>query len=200
MLPRVFDLFTQGEPDAERSHTGLGIGLALSRRLIEMHGGSIEANSEGSGHGSTFTIHIPISSASPAEAPPERTTGPQDIKRRVLVIDDNEDAANAMAMLVEAVGGEPQVAYDGTSGLKKMSEFTPDVVLLDIGMPGIDGYETCRRIRQEFGSDVVVVALTGWGQDQDKQEALRAGFDAHLTKPADPATLELLLAHAKARR
>jgi CheY-like chemotaxis protein len=194
MLPRVFDLFTQDRADTVRSHTGLGIGLALARRLIELHGGSIEARSDGPGHGSTFTIRLPITAEAEVEPAVQATTLP--IRSRVVVIDDNADAANAMAMLIRALGGEARVACDGERGLTAVLASPPDVVLLDIGMPGLDGYETCRRIRRALGGSVVVVALTGWGQEQDKQAAERAGFDAHLTKPADPAALQRLLASA----
>jgi len=194
MLPRVFDRFMQGDAAVHRSHTGLGIGLALAKQLIEMHGGLIEAHSDGPGMGSSFTIRMGVldgvldqkTANPPADAPR--------ITRRVLVIDDNPAAATAMQRLVKVLGGECTVAYDGESGVSKVREFRPDVVILDIGMPGIDGYETCRRIRAEFGPDLLVVALTGWGQDRDKRKAWRAGFDVHLTKPADPIALERLLA------
>ena len=193
MLPRVFDLFTQDRADTVRSHTGLGIGLALARRLVELHGGTIEAHSDGPGHGSVFTIRLPVAPEGEAEAaaPLAAATG---IRSRVVVIDDNADAAHAMAMLIKALGGEARVACDGERGLTEVLASPPDVVLLDIGMPGLDGYETCRRIRRALGGAVVIVALTGWGQEQDKQAAEHAGFDAHLTKPADPATLARLLA------
>jgi PAS domain S-box-containing protein len=194
MLPRVFDLFTQDRAVTGRSHAGLGIGLALARRLIEMHGGAIEARSEGTGRGSAFTIRLPVSgevAASPAAAKPRHV--PRS-RHRVLVVDDNLDAANAMAMLIAAFGGEALVACDGPTGLGHVIDWSPSLVLLDIDMPGIDGYETCRRIRAAVGGAVRVVALTGWGQEQDKREAERAGFDAHVTKPADPAALERLLA------
>jgi PAS domain S-box-containing protein len=190
MLPRVFDLFVQG--DGTSSQPGLGIGLALARRLVEMHGGSIEATSPGPGQGSAFTIRLPLPAA-PKESSNVRPQQPKEIKRHVLVIDDNEDSADMTAMFVSALGAESRVAYDGESGLSLMHEFHPDVVLLDIGMPGIDGYETCRRIRQSLGSDVFVVAMTGWGQERDKQQARNAGFNAHLTKPVDPAMLKNLL-------
>jgi CheY-like chemotaxis protein len=121
------------------------------------------------------------------------------ISSRVLVIDDNVDAADTTAMLVEALGGSVAVAYGGEAGIAQAVAFRPRVVLLDLGMPGIDGYETCRRMRQALGAQVFIVALTGWGQEQDKDEALRAGFDAHLTKPADPAALEQLLEAAEPR-
>jgi signal transduction histidine kinase/CheY-like chemotaxis protein len=195
VLPRVFDRFMQDDAAIHRSHAGLGIGLALAKQLIEMHGGSIEAHSDGPGHGSTFTIRMPVMDgvADHRGAVPTVDATPR-TNRRVVVIDDNPAAATAMQRLVKVLGGECSVAYDGESGIVQVREFRPDVVILDIGMPGIDGYETCRRIRAEFGPDLLVVALTGWGQERDKRKAWRAGFNVHLTKPADPIALETLLA------
>jgi signal transduction histidine kinase len=198
MLPRVFDLFTQDETTAYRSQTGMGIGLALARHLIELHGGSIKAESDGPGRGSTFTVRVPVAHAVPATPVSPPAVAPC-AGRRVLVVDDNAAGARAMRRLVTALGGECQVAHNGEAGLVGVREFHPDIVILDIGMPGLDGYETCRRIREEFGSSLVVVALTGWGQERDKHRALQAGFDVHLTKPADPMLLEGLLATAGRR-
>ena len=189
-LPRVFDLFTQG--DRGSSQPGLGIGLALARRLVEMHGGRIEVHSDGPGHGSEFIIWLPVSSGALRNRTREKV-GDQAVDCRVIVIDDNRDAAVMTAMLVKELGGECKIAYDGESGLREMLDYQPDVVLLDIGMHGVDGYETCRRIRNDFGDQVVVVALTGFGQAQDKEKAARAGFSAHLTKPANPAELAHIL-------
>lgn len=191
-LPRVFDLFTQG--DQGSSQPGLGIGLALARRLVEMHGGRIEVHSDGPGHGSEFIIWLPVSSGALRDRTREKV-GDQTVDCRVIVIDDNRDAAVMTAMLVKELGGECKIAYDGESGLREMLHYQPDVVLLDIGMHGVDGYETCRRIRNDFGDQVVVVALTGFGQAQDKEKAARAGFSAHLTKPANPAELAHILRH-----
>jgi signal transduction histidine kinase len=199
MLPRVFDLFTQSDDTAYRSSEGLGIGLSLSRHLIEMHGGSIEAYSDGPGQGSTFTVRMPVSTDIAEQPPATPQPVPPRINRRVVVIDDNPAAARAIERLVKALGGECRVAHDGETGLAHVRDMRPDIVILDIGMPKIDGYETCRRIREEFGSTVVIVALTGWGQERDKQRAMRAGFDVHLIKPADPIILEELLATAGAR-
>ena len=197
LLPRVFDLFTQD--DRSRHHAdGLGIGLALARRLIELHGGSIEGYSDGLALGSTFRMRLPRSTeAVTPEAPPPQVAALSPIHRRVVVIDDNVSAAVAMQRLVRALGGECRVAYDGVSGLEQVLDFAPDLIFLDIGMPGIDGYETCRRIRRAIGPGAMLVAMTGWGQERDKQAALRAGFDMHLTKPADPTVLENLLSDPK---
>ncbi len=200
MLPRVFDLFTQDDATAYRSQTGLGIGLALARHLIEMHGGSIDAHSDGPNRGSTFTLRVPVAQV----AATIHTVTPPAVAscagRRVLVIDDNPAGARAMKRLVTALGGECRVAHNGQAGLADIRESRPDIVILDIGMPGLDGYETCRRIREEFGSSLMVVALTGWGQERDKDKAMQAGFDLHLTKPADPTLLEELLTTASIER
>ena len=193
MLPRVFDLFAQVGTTNVGSRTGLGIGLAIARRLVEMHGGSIEARSAGADHGSEFTIRLPA----PRSLQPENTTRAR-IDRaleglRVLVVDDNTDAADSVGMLLAAMGCVVQVAYDGSSALAVLAEFEATVVLLDIGMPGMDGYATCRRIREQWGTGVSMVAITGWGQQSDKQSAIESGFDAHITKPADPIKLEQLI-------
>ena len=194
MLPRVFDLFTQDDATAHRSHTGLGIGLALARRLMELHDGSIEAHSAGTGRGSTFTLRMPLSDRIAETRPPTPTQTVPCINRRVVVIDDNRSGARAIQRLVTSLGGECQIAHDGETGLALLRHVRPDIVILDIGMPRLDGYETCRRIRREFGPELMIVALTGWGQERDKQMAMRAGFNVHLTKPADPLKLEALLA------
>lgn len=193
MLPRVFEMFIQAEPSSERTHGGLGIGLALARRLVDMHGGEIVADSDGPGQGSTFTITMPLCDAPAARASLRQLDLPR-VACRVLIIDDNRDAANTMAMLLEELGGATRMAHDTASGLEAFEEYQPDIVFLDIGMPGIDGYEACRRMRQRPSKAIVIVAVTGWGQAQDKQRALEAGFDAHLTKPVDLEALARILA------
>ena len=190
-LPRVFDLFAQGETGS--SQPGLGIGLALARRLVELHAGRLDARSEGHGRGSEFVIQVPLAKNQVLSAI-ERGADEQRLDRRVLVVDDNQDAANAMAMLIAEIGGDARVAYDGESALAMLQEYQPEVILLDIGMRGLDGYETCQQIRGVVGNGVLLVALTGFGQDHDKEKATRAGFDAHLTKPADEAALRGILA------
>jgi PAS domain S-box-containing protein len=197
MLPRIFDMFTQVERSPERSPGGLGIGLTLVKRLVELHGGSIEARSAGHGQGSEFSVRLPVvfvpatddALAGDPEAQAIRT------KHRILVVDDNKDAATSMDMVLRIMGNEVQVAHDGLEAVDRAATFKPNVVLLDIGMPKLNGYDAARRIRQlTNGKDMVLVALTGWGQDEDKRRATEAGFDHHLTKPVDPAALEQLLA------
>jgi CheY-like chemotaxis protein len=201
ILPHIFDFFVQG--DANRHpKSGLGIGLGLAKQLTEMHGGSIAAQSAGRGAGSSFTITLPVLTwySDSAHEEPADTEMPQRLDRRVLFIDDNVDAADMLSALVIALGGEAQTACDGPTGLRCASEFRPDVVLLDIGMPEMDGYETCRRLRAEsFGRHAYIVAVTGWGQVHDRERAMADGFDAHLTKPADPRVLGELLADAPKR-
>jgi PAS domain S-box-containing protein len=194
LLPRIFDLFARADVSGRDKHSGLGIGLALSRRLVEMHSGTLTVHSEGEGRGSSFTIRLPAPRLLQQEAQGAiQDHGAELAGLRIMVIDDNHDAADAMSMLVGAMGAVVEVAYDGSSGLAALIKFKPDVLLLDIGMPVMDGYETCRRVRELVGNDVGVVALSGWGQQQDKHSAAQAGFDAHLTKPADPVKLQELI-------
>jgi PAS domain S-box-containing protein len=195
MLSRVFELFTQVEGSG-RAKSGLGIGLALARQLVEMHGGTIEARSEGLNRGSAFSIRMPALSWGALEEQPRQSEVQRCTGVRVLVIDDNVDAADMLASLVGSLGGDARTAYDGPSGLRAAAEFRPDVILLDIGMPEMDGYETCRRLRAEHAGQACIVAVTGWGQPQDRERALSEGFDAHMTKPADPRRLERLLVDA----
>jgi CheY-like chemotaxis protein/anti-sigma regulatory factor (Ser/Thr protein kinase) len=196
MLDRIFDMFTQVDRSLERSRTGLGIGLTLVKRLVEMHGGTVEAHSPGPGRGSTFAIRIPVA-AGPLSV--DEPNGDGDLrpaeKRRILVADDNENAAKLLAMLLKALGNDVRVACDGEAALTLAAEFRPDIALLDLGMPRLDGYETARRIRHEpWGRNMVLAALTGWGQEEDKRRTKEAGFNHHFVKPVDAATLRELLA------
>jgi signal transduction histidine kinase len=201
MLSRIFEMFVQADSSLERAHGGLGIGLALARRLIEMHGGTLEAFSAGPGLGSEFVARLPLAEAMPKPLEEaergDGATAARGSRRRVLVVDDNADAADSLGVLLEMMGHEVRTAYDGVEAVAKTAEFAPDVVLLDIGLPRMNGYEAARRIRQQpSGRAMRLVALTGWGQDEDKRRSREAGFDVHVTKPLDPALLERLLTGA----
>jgi len=199
LLPKIFELFAQGDAPTQRAHGGLGVGLALARRLIDLHGGSIAADSAGPGQGSTFVIRLPASATRASESAPAPSAA-QHVVGRVVIIDDNRDAATMLSLLIERLGGSARAAHDAETGLAVIADFHPEMVFLDIGMPGMDGYETVRRIRGTPSlSHLMVVAITGWGQPQDKQRALEAGFDAHLTKPVDPAALAQLFVGRAAR-
>ncbi|MEO5825715.1 MAG: PAS domain S-box protein [Gemmatimonadales bacterium] len=192
---RIFEMFTQVDPSLERSHDGLGIGLALAKHLTDMHGGTLEARSEGVGLGSEFVLRLPLNddAPTPLTADPVGTqSGP--LRRTILVVDDNRDSAISLAMLLEVNGHETHTAFDGAEAVEMAATFKPDVVLLDIGMPTMNGYEACGRIREApEGNSVVVIALTGWGQEQDRQRTHEAGFDHHLVKPVDPEALLQLI-------
>jgi len=198
MLPRIFELFTQVEGSLERSHGGLGIGLSLVRRLVEMHGGTVEARSEGLGRGSEFLVRLPIL-AQPTPEQPLASGNNETVaaapKRRILVVDDNRDSAISLGMMLSLMGNEIRTAHDGSEGLEAAAAFRPDVMLLDIGLPKLNGYDVCRRIREQpWGKGMVIVALTGWGQEENKRRSTEAGFNHHMVKPVDPAALEKLLA------
>ena len=198
MLPRIFELFTQVEGSLERSHGGLGIGLALVRRLVEMHGGTVEARSEGLGRGSEFLVRLPIV-AQPTYEQPFASGNNEKVaaapKRRILVVDDNRDSAISLGMMLSLMGNEIRIAHDGLEAVETAAVFRPDVMLLDIGLPKLNGYVVCRRIREQpWGKGMVIVALTGWGQEEDKRRSNEAGFNQHMVKPVDPAALEKLLA------
>jgi signal transduction histidine kinase/CheY-like chemotaxis protein len=195
----IFKMFSQLSPAIERSEGGLGIGLALAKGLVELHGGTISVASEGLGRGSEFTVKIPCEKGTPMSAITEsndRRCAPPPKRCKVLVADDNADALESLAMLLELEGHEVRVACDGPTAVALMRQQTCDVVLLDIGMPGMNGYEVAREIRKLDGGDaVMLVALTGWGQPSDRARAREAGFDHHLTKPVEFEELALLLQH-----
>jgi PAS domain S-box-containing protein len=195
-LPEVFRMFAQVGPSLERGQGGLGIGLALARGLVEMHGGSIEAHSAGVGKGSEFIVRLPVLSEVPAPAPAPAVEGAAEgAGRRILVADDNRDNAQSLAMLLQLQGNEVETVYDGLEAVEAVERYHPDVVLLDIGMPKMDGYAACRLIREQPGGrDIRIIALTGWGQDEDRRKSKEAGFDDHLVKPVAPATLLSALA------
>jgi PAS domain S-box-containing protein len=195
MLDKIFDMFIQVDRSLERSQGGLGIGLSLVRELVQLHGGSVQAKSDGDGRGSEFVVRLPIACLAhevPPVSVPKRVamTG----RRRILVVDDNRDAATSLAMMLEFMGNETRSSYDGLEALDTAEEFRPDIILLDIGMPKMNGHEACRRIRrQTWGKDVVLVAITGWGQEDDRRRSREAGFDFHVVKPVESAALEELL-------
>ena len=201
MLPKIFEMFAQVDRTLERSQGGLGIGLSLAKRLVEMHGGQIEARSDGPGQGSEFVVRLPAALSLVAQGTPVADEGdaPAAAKQcRILVADDNEDSVTTMAMLLESMDNEVRTANDGLDALRVAEDFEPHVIILDIGMPRLNGYETCRRIRERaFGENVVMIALSGWGQEEDKRRAQEAGFHYHLVKPVAPTTIERLLAQLK---
>lgn len=196
VLPHVFELFMQIDRRPSRSQGGLGIGLTLVKSLVEMHGGQVEAHSEGLGRGSEFVVRLPLGSASLSAHMPDTTARPAALlaSRRVLVVDDNRDAAESLNGLLKLLGADVHVVYNGVDALEALASYKPAVVLLDIGMPGMDGHEVARRIRLLPESrDVTLIALTGWGQAEDRHRSLSAGFDYHLIKPADVHALQSLL-------
>lgn len=195
-LPRIFDMFMQVDTSLERSASGLGIGLSLAKNLVEMHDGTLEVHSAGAGQGSEFVVRLPII-VETRKPPPEPTVSEPTTTtaRRILVVDDNRVSADSLARLLHLTGNETHTAYDGLKAVEAAATFRPDVVLLDIGLPKLNGYEAARKIREEpWGKKMVLVALTGWGQDKDRQKSREAGFNGHMVKPIDHAELMKLLA------
>jgi PAS domain S-box-containing protein len=200
MLPRIFDLFVQGDRSLARSQGGLGIGLTLVKRLVEMHGGTVSASSAGIGKGSEFILRLPLATGGqagmrrgiPYSARPHVTDA---LRRRVLVVDDNVDAAESIAMILRLTGYDVRCVYDGPSVLETARGYRPDVVVLDIGLPGMSGYEVAQQLRRQPGFErIPLVAVTGYGQEEDRRRCLEAGFDIHLTKPVDPQALQAFVA------
>jgi CheY-like chemotaxis protein len=189
-------MFSRGDRSNTRSQAGLGIGLALARRLAEMHGGTLDARSAGPGAGSEFRVRLPISAHAPRKGEVESRDQHQVSQaQRILVVDDNHDAAETLGALLGFLGADVRLASDGPKALGVFAEYDPTLVFLDIGMPGMDGYEVANRIRKSFPErHPVLVALTGWGQAEDRRRAREAGFDHHLVKPAELAALQTLLA------
>ncbi len=194
-LPIVFDMFMQADRQHERSQGGLGIGLTLVKSLVEMHGGSVSVRSAGQNQGSEFTVRLPIAKHAPREvAVPAAPPAVMKSQRRVLVVDDNADSAASLGMLLKILSMDVKLANDGWTALATIESFRPEVVLLDLGMPGMDGFEVARRVRERSEFDgIVLIALTGWGQPDDRDRTQAAGFQHHLVKPADIAALRLLL-------
>lgn len=198
-LPRVFQMFYQVDHSLEKAGGGLGIGLSLVRRLVELHGGKVDARSEGAGKGSEFIVRLPVLDEQQARGRSAEKNGngisTEAPGRRILVVDDNQDSADSLTLFLRLAGNEVDTAYDGEEAVEAAERLRPDVVLLDIGMPRLNGYDACRRIRSEtWGRDMTLIALTGWGQEEDRRRTLESGFDAHLVKPVDTARLMTLLA------
>lgn len=197
MLSRIFEMFAQGKPAVERAEGGLGIGLSLVKGLIGLHGGTVEAASGGPGKGSVFTIRLPLPRMVVGSSEPQADSGAQPtggVGRRVLVVDDNRDIAESLALLLELEGHQTRVAYDGRYALEIADAFEPEVVVLDIGMPHLNGHETASELRKRtWAANTVFVAVTGWGQPDDRRRSLDAGFHHHFVKPVDPAELRALL-------
>jgi CheY-like chemotaxis protein/anti-sigma regulatory factor (Ser/Thr protein kinase) len=204
MLPRVFDLFTQVRDNLDRSHGGLGIGLALVKQLVEMHGGSIAAQSAGPGKGSSFRLRLPAVEAARAPsvaAKPPAPVSQQDAKLRVLVVDDNFDVAQTTGWMIEAIGHDYRMVHESKLAVQTATDYRPDAILLDINMPGMDGYAVCRALRQQpLFEDTVIIAQTGWGKAQDRASTGESGFDHHLTKPVNMDRLEQVLTDILADR
>jgi signal transduction histidine kinase len=196
MLPNVFDLFVQAEQSLDRSQGGLGIGLTIARKLMEMHAGTIEAVSTGHGQGSEFIVRMPLAAAGRQDQTVRRVVrnGETSAEHRVLVVDDNQDAAQILAMLLDMEGYETRTAHDGVAALQVFEEFCPRAVFLDVGLPGMDGYAVARRLRQRYPrKDLLLVAVTGYGSEVDQSRSQAAGFDHHLIKPVRPQDLQKLL-------
>ena len=195
-LPRVFDAYMQVDTSIERAQTGLGIGLMLVKNVVEMHEGTVEVRSAGLGQGSEFVVRLPIVDAlHPPSKPTVREPVPLTKRRRILIVDDYRDSADSLAMLLKADGHEIQTAYDGLEAFEAAATFRPEVILMDIGLPKLSGYEVARKIReQRWGENVLLVALTGWAQDEDRHKSKAVGFDSHMTKPVNHAALTELLA------
>ena len=194
-LPRLFEMFSRGEGAGGRAQGGLGIGLALARRLAAMHGGTLSARSDGPGCGSEFTLSLPLAPDQSSATTRDAHLKPAIEHHAILVVDDTRDAADSLALVLEHLGSEVRIAREGTEALALLDAYTPTVVLLDIGMPGLNGYDVARAIRQRFaGRRPALVALTGWGQEKDVRAAREAGFDHHLVKPVEIAALQRLLA------
>jgi CheY-like chemotaxis protein/two-component sensor histidine kinase len=196
-VSQIFEMFSQEERPDKAGNSGLGIGLALTRSIIELHGGTIEASSPGFGQGSEFVIRLPLD-ASHAEESATRDEAPSDAgSQGILVVDDNVDAADTLCMSLELSGHAARAVYRGAAALAALEDFTPDLVLLDIGLPDIDGYEVARRLRARLGTACPkLVALSGWGRDEDKERAAAAGIDAYLTTPVNPEVLSRLVAES----
>jgi PAS domain S-box-containing protein len=200
LVPRLFDTFAQAEQTRHRSRGGLGLGLALVKGLVELHGGTVEAHSPGPGQGATFTVRLPLSAESPALLSVPLTDGAAGRRLRILIIEDNEDAARTLGVLLARYGHEVATAYTGRTGVDRAGQWRPDVVLCDLGLPEMDGYDVARTLRGDPATaSARLIAVSGYGQEDDRRQAHQAGFDLHLTKPVDPTELQQVLATLRAR-
>ena len=199
-LERVFDLFFQEDRSQDRLRGGLGIGLTLVRQLVLLHGGQVEAASDGPGRGSRFTVRMPLSTPAVSGEPEPVAAGTAPGRSRILIIEDNEDARQMLQMLLVLAGHEVDAAADGPTGVEMARQKRPDIAVIDLGLPGMDGYEVARRLRREPRPELRLIALTGYGQAEDRRKTLEAGFDMHLVKPVDPARLSVAIASLEARR
>jgi len=194
----LFEIFSQVDRSLERAQGGLGIGLALVKGLTEAHGGRVEARSDGVGRGSTFIVRLPVTERKPPAGRPQADATQPASQGRILVVDDNRDGAASLAMLLTVMGNDTRTAHDGLEGVELAEAFRPDLIVLDIGLPKLNGYDACRRIREKpWAKDTLIVAATGWGQDDDRRRSKEAGFDYHLVKPVEAAELNRLLAERK---
>jgi CheY-like chemotaxis protein len=196
-LPEMFELFVQGDRSAARSEGGLGIGLTLVKSLVEMHSGKVSASSEGPGKGSVFTVWPPAAGGRKEPVTAPSVNGHGKTRSRILVVDDNADSARGLARLLKLLGHEVRTAHDGREAIAVAQSYRPDIVLLDIGLPGMDGYDVARALRKDVVCrDMVIIAVSGYGQDEDRRRSQEAGFDFHLVKPIDhDALLTLLSTH-----
>jgi signal transduction histidine kinase/ActR/RegA family two-component response regulator len=200
-LPAVFDMFTQFDASPERTHGGLGVGLALAKRLVQLHGGTIVARSDGLGHGSEFTIRLPVATTSATALAADDKQHPAIAPRRVLLVDDNRDFAMSLAALLEFEGHDVRTTFEATSAQAVAGEFRPDIAFVDLGMPHVSGFELARRLRaQPHTNGTVLIAVTGWGKEEDRQRSREAGFDLHLVKPVEPDQILAEVRKAAARR
>jgi len=196
MLPSIFELFVQADTGPARERGGIGVGLTVARMIAVLHGGSLDVRSEGLGRGAEFTVRLPLvpQNARSRGVDAGRASASLTARRRILVVDDNADAAASLALLLRFSGHEVHVAHEGEAALSLAETLLPDVVLLDVGMPGLDGYEVARRLRERPSTrDVVIIAVTGYGAEGDRRRARAAGFDHHLTKPVEVASVEDLM-------
>jgi CheY-like chemotaxis protein/anti-sigma regulatory factor (Ser/Thr protein kinase) len=196
LMPRIFDAFVQGRNPTGGALAGLGIGLTLVRSLVELHGGTVEARSEGTGKGSEFIVCLPLPQPNPGVSGGSQGQASEKpaVNRRILVVDDSAEAANSLGKMLQLMGHDVQLAYEGETALEKARHYQPDVAVLDLAMPGMDGFELARRLRDDRRMNgILLIALTGYGREEDRRRSREAGFDLHFVKPADPAELQAVL-------